>query len=106
MKMRKRGYMVRYADEPFRYCIFPHNPVNAMHFCENQFATHKVNESHRCKQTMCTNCCNLMEENLKFISQTYGMGKILSLENDGQWFMRANPLFTREYIEQCRAACL
>ena len=44
---------------------------------------------------MCINCCNLMEEDLKFTAQTYGMGKILEVNNDGLWYKKCHPLFSR-----------
>jgi hypothetical protein len=33
------------------------------------------------------------------------MGAILELDNEGKWIYTAHPLFTREYIEQCRESC-
>ena len=37
IKQKKEGKLVKYIVEPFRFCVFPVNPMNAMRFCDEAY---------------------------------------------------------------------
>ena len=37
IKKKKEGKLVKYIVEPFRFCVFPVNPMNSMRFCDEAY---------------------------------------------------------------------
>ena len=37
INQKKEGKLVKYIVEPFRFCVFPVNPMNSMRFCDEAY---------------------------------------------------------------------
>jgi len=68
--------------EPFRFCVFPQAPINAMNTCDFKFIPLKPDNSLKCKQTMCLNCCNNMDRVLKYLTTERAGGVVFKVLNE------------------------
>ena len=45
---REIGREVKYADESYRYCVYPQTEINAMRICHRKFALRTPSSPVRC----------------------------------------------------------
>lgn len=102
---RRDGKLVKYLTEPYRFCVFPQSAINVMNTCNYKFLELKPDNSLKCKQTMCLNCCNNMDRVLKFLVQTRSGGAVFKVGNEQEWKKILQSVFQRTYIDTCRNVC-
>ena len=90
--------------EIWSFCVYPKYELNAMKWCERQYAIKHTDKVLDCKYNNCLVCCNMSPNILKGMANKGHMGRSLMM-NEESGYRKINRAVNFEDINNCRKKC-